>query len=196
MTQPQWLPPTEAQWQAAERIAELVIAALTTERGIHAETAIASAARLGGTFLFRSFGLKTEGVKPGTAVLSDLANEHGPLLVQTLGIALGRLGVSVDQSAISKPIPTDNAPHLSVLETQAALEVPATTLAEHHQLDKQSAAHACAIAAAILIQKAQSALDPGVGAALAVYGFVEGSKTMPPPLPGGAADPKPRHKLW
>ena len=55
----------------------------------------------------------------GTAVLSDLANEQGPLLVQTLDGAR-RLGVSVDQSAISKPIPPQNVPHLSVLETQAA----------------------------------------------------------------------------
>jgi len=191
MTQPQWVSPTQAQWQAAERIAELVIATLRTERGIHAETAIASAARLGGTFLFRSFGLRTDGIKPGTAVLSDLANEHGPLLVQTLGTALGRLGVSVDQSAISKPIPPQNAPHLSVLETQAALEAPATTLAERSQLDRQGAAHACALAAAILIQKAQYVLHPDVGAAIAVYGFVEGSKTMPPPLAERASDRRP-----
>ncbi|HSE68907.1 MAG TPA: hypothetical protein VLB12_18075 [Gemmatimonadales bacterium] len=186
MTQPPWVPPTEAQWQTADKISQLIIAALTTDRGIHAETAIASAGRLGGTFLFRSFGIKTDGVKPGTAVLSDLANEHGPLLVQTFGTALGRLGVSLDQSALSKPIPTDNAPQLSLLQTTAALEAPATTLAQRYQLDQPASAHACAIAAAILIQKAQSVLDPGVGAAIAVYGFVEGSKTMPPPLSGSA----------
>src|SRR5215813_11778474 len=101
MTEPAWTAPTEAQWQAAKKISQLIIAALTTDRGIHAETAVASAARLGGTFLFRSFGLKTDGVKPGTPVLSDAANEYGPLLIQTFGTALGRLGLSVDQSAIS-----------------------------------------------------------------------------------------------
>src|SRR5262245_25774796 len=122
MSEPAWVPPTEAQWQAGDRISQLIIAALTTERGIHAETAVASAARLGGTFLFRSFGLKTDKVKPGTPVLSDAANEHGPLLIQTFGTALGHLGVSVDQSAISKPIPPENTPQLSVLQTTAALE--------------------------------------------------------------------------
>jgi len=182
MSEPAWMAPTEAQWQAAEKISQLIIAALTTDRGIHAETAVASAARLAGSFLFRSFGLKTGGVKPGTPVLSDAANEYGPLLIQTFGTALVRLGVSVDQSAISEPIPPDHAPQLSILQTAAALEAPATTLAERFQLDKHGTAHACALAAAILIQKAQSVLDPDIGAAIAVYGFVEGSKTMPPPL--------------
>jgi hypothetical protein len=195
-TQPVWVPPTDAQLRAAERIADLIIAALTTERGVHAETAIASAARLGGTFLFRSFGLQTESVQPGTPVLSDAANVHGPLLVQTFGAGLARLGVTVDQSAISQPIPADNAPHLSVLETQAALEAPVSTTADSHQLDRQAAGHACALAAAILIQKSRSVLDPGIGAALAVYGFVEGSKTMPGPLPDASAERKPWYKLW
>jgi hypothetical protein len=146
-TAPAWVPPTDAQLRAAERIADLIIAALTTERGVHAETAIASAARLGGTFLFRSLGLPTGSVKPGTPVLSDAANVQGPLLVQTFGTGLARLGVTVDQSAISKPIPADNTPHLSVLETQAALEAPVITIADSHRLDRQAAAHACALAA-------------------------------------------------
>jgi len=195
-TAPAWVPPTDAQLRAAERIADLIIAALTTERGVHAETAIASAARLGGTFLFRSLGLPTGSVKPGTPVLSDAANVQGPLLVQTFGTGLARLGVTVDQSAISKPIPADNTPHLSVLETQAALEAPVITIADSHRLDRQAAAHACALAAAILIQKSRSVLDPGIGAALAVYGLVEGSKTMPGPLPGASAERKPWYKVW
>jgi hypothetical protein len=196
LTAPIWVPPTDAQLRAAERIADLIIAALTTERGVHAETAIASAARLGGTFLFRSFDLQTKSVQPGTPVLSDAANLHGPLLVQTLATSLARLGVTVDQSAISKPIPADNTPHLSVLETQAALEALVSTIADSHQLDRQTAGHACSLAAAILIQKSRSVLDPGIGAALAVYGFVEGSKTMPAPLPCVSAERKPWYKVW
>lgn len=69
-----------------------------------------------------------------------------------------------------------------MVQTTAALEAPGATLAERHQLDKRGTAHACALAAAILIQKARSVLDPDIGAAIAVYGFVEGSKTRPPPL--------------
>ena len=73
--------------------------------------------------------------------------------------------------------------------------MPATTRLNAINSDKQGAAHACAIAAAILIQKAQSALDPGVGLADGVR-FVEGSKTMPPPLPEAQPIRSPGTSSW
>jgi hypothetical protein len=35
---------------------------------------------MGGTFLFRAFGLESRGIQPGAPVFSDAANERGPLL--------------------------------------------------------------------------------------------------------------------
>ena len=183
MTTTQWTQPTKAQGAAAGRIVEVIVSTLRTEKGTHAETAIAAAARMAGTFLFRGLGLAVEGLAPGSPVLSDAANEHGPLLVQTFGVGL--VGEGIDPSKI-KPdlhIPEQNQPLLSVTQTQEKLEPALRAIAARHRLDDAQAAHACALAAAKLVRMTVAVLEPRTGFAVAAYGFIEGAKTMPIALP-------------
>jgi hypothetical protein len=69
-------------------------------------------------------------------------------------------------------------------------------IASNHGLTEEQAAHACALAAARLIQMCSSVLDPKIGFAIAAFGFVEGSKTMPVPLQPAASAKRPWYKLW
>lgn len=167
---------------AADEIINVIIESLRSDNGVHSETAISSAARLAGTFLFRSFEFPYIDAQPGSPVLSEEANEHGPLLLQTLGAALNVLNVGLDGGRLSPNIPEDHEPHLSVTDAQQLMETPLRAVTEKHKLTDQQAAHACAIAAARLIQMCTAVLDPHVGFALASFGFVEGAKTMPIPL--------------
>lgn len=198
MSEAQWSPPTQAQIDASQVMANAVLAGLTNERGVHAETAVSCAARLAGTFMFRSFNFPiAPNVKPGNVVLSTEANEHGPQLIQTLGAALARASITIDSSKASAPIPDEHQPHLSLAQTQAVMEPAMRSIAEKYGLSAQQAAHACAIATAAIIQKASGALDPTLAFGIAVYGFIEGSKTMPAPLAGTApAASKPWFKFW
>ena len=75
---------TQPQIDAAQEFANTVVAELRTDKGVHAETAVASVARMAGTFLFRSFGFQLPDVEPGGVVLSEQANEAGPRLIQIL----------------------------------------------------------------------------------------------------------------
>ena len=177
-----WTPPTKEQVAAANEMVTAIVGALAKDGRVHAESAVAGAARIAGTFLFRSFGFPPTTAPPGSPVLSDAANELGPLVMQTFATALGRLGVAIENPDLSEPIPDDRQPRLTVLETQSALEPELDRIARAHQLDLVAAAHASALAAAILVKRTGSVLPPRLGAALAVYGVVEGSKTMPGPL--------------
>lgn len=184
---------------AANEIVKVIVAATTSERGAHAETAIAAAARLAGTCLVRTFRLRTATIAPGTAVLSEAANEYGPRLNQVLAGTLQRLQVPPPGADLSFDIAPEHQPHWSVTETQERVEAQVRAIAAAHHLTPETAAYACAIAAALLIKQTSTVLDPQIGIALAVFGFAEGSKTMPIPLPPGdplAAPRRPWYKFW
>ena len=84
---------------AAQAFANATVAALQDAGKIHAGTVVAGSARMAGTYLFRSFGLKLPGVKPGQAVLSEPANIQGPVLIQIAAGILDRLGIKLDRAA-------------------------------------------------------------------------------------------------
>jgi hypothetical protein len=110
------------QVTAAEEFAAATIGALRTERGVHAETAVAGAARMAGTFLIRSFGFPLGGIEPGQVVLSGKANEEGPRLVSILGGVLARVGIDLDARKLEDDPGPDRKPLLGFLETQRRLE--------------------------------------------------------------------------
>ncbi len=179
MITPQWTPPTKSQLAAADEMVDAVIKSLRSDRGVHAETAIASAARMAGTFLFRSFNFLNIDAAPGSAVFSDAANDYGPLLIDTLGSGLVTLGLAKPSTDMA--IPEEHKPHTTVLETQSLIEAPLHEIALTHNLTLEQAAHSCALVAARLIQMSAQVLEPQIGFALAAYAIVEGSKTMPAP---------------
>ena len=190
------MPPTKPQFAAAKRYVDIVVREFRTDKGVHAETAIAAAARMAGTFLFRSFNFPLKDIEPGSAVLSDAANDHGPLLIQTLGAALNALRVELDQSKLSGGVPDDNRPHVTLTETQARVESSFRDVSARLGLTAEQSAHACALAAAQLIQLSAGALDPNIGFSVAAYGFVEGAKTAPVPFDQVVAKKRPWYRFW
>lgn len=173
---------TDNQIQAAQAFANATIAALKTERGVHAETAVAGAARMAGTFLFRSFGLAAEGLEPGQVVLSEQANEAGPQLIQILGGVLSHIGVSLTQDKLGAAVSEEHQSSLSFLESQQLLEPHFRSIQTQLNLSHQEAAEASAVAAAFLIQQSAKILDPHASFGIAIYGFIEGAKTAPNPI--------------
>jgi hypothetical protein len=187
--------PTQAQLKAADAIAEAISKGLID---VHPETAVASAARLAGTFLFRDFNFPAKDIAPGTAVLSDKANEAAPLLFSTLAAALQAFGVPTDPKKRSNFPGTlsSHASRLSVTETQNRLEPPIRKVAASFALNSRETAQSCAIAAGRLIHAHAAALDPNIGFAVAAYGFIEGLKTMPAPLVIEETSSKPWWAFW
>jgi hypothetical protein len=148
---------------------------------VHAETAVAAVARMAGTFLFRSFGFDLAGVAPGQAVLSEQANEAGPALIRVLAGALAELGVTLDEAKLGAPQLEASRPTLDFLATQGRLEPEFAAIRARHGLSLTEAADAAAIATAFMIHQCARVLDPSAAFGVAVYGFVEGTKTAPGP---------------
>lgn len=174
--------PTKELQDAAQQFVGLAIEAFNSERGVHAETAIAGTARMAGTYLFRSFGFPLASVEPGQAVLSDAANEQGPKLIQALGSVLAHIGVSLDKSKLGVNKNSEHQPLLDFLATQKRLEPGFSQVIQALDLSHLQAAESAAIATAILIKQCIPVLDPHLAFGIAAYGFVEGSKTAPDPV--------------
>jgi hypothetical protein len=170
------------QMEAAQEFATATVSALRLAEGVHPPTIVAATARMAGTYLFRSFGLRLRGVRPGAAVLSEAASERAPDLIQIAAGALARLGIGI---ATSPPAPGAGPriePMQGFLETQRKLEVAYAPIRAKYGFSAQEAAYAVAAATALLIRHCSRHLDPNVAFGLAAYGFVEGSKTAPDPV--------------
>jgi len=170
------------QITAANEFVDATLDALRTEQGVHAETAVAGAARMAGTFLFRSFGLKLKGVAPGSVVLSEEANEKGPQLLPVLLAVLTHLGVELDRERLKIEPGPQHGPLLPFLETQRRIEPPCERIRKRLHLPLAEAATAAAATAALVIRRTVDELDPHVAFHVAAYGFVEGAKTAPDPV--------------
>ncbi|MEO7999143.1 MAG: hypothetical protein ABI852_16940 [Gemmatimonadaceae bacterium] len=186
----------DAQLKSSRVISDYVISALATERGAHAETCVCGAGRMAGTILFRTFGLPTQNMTVGSPVLSDIANERGPVLVEVMKAGLAGLGIEIDERTASSG-PTDgHAPLITIIETQQKLDEKIGEITSSHGLYGEEAARACALATALLISLTKSVLDPQISFGLAVYGFVEGTKTVPIPSSMTAPPPPAKAKPW
>jgi hypothetical protein len=169
----------EPRVKAADEFHSAILERLTSEKRIHAETAVASAARMAGTFMLRSLGLPLGDFEPGSLLFSEGTDEKGPALVFRLKSTLEILHVAVDPSGGKAVEANAVAPLLSLLETQELLEAPLTALREKYQLTYWEAAEAGAMAAALLVRDTSSLLGADAAFNIAVQGFVEGSKTVP-----------------
>ena len=115
-------------------------------------------------------------------MLSNEANEQGPLLIQIAGDALSKMGIKIDNAQAGKAIDSKHKPMLELLETQKKLEPMYAPIKEHYGFSLEEAAHSVAVATALLIRHCAKFLDPTIAFSIAVYGFVEGSKTAPEPV--------------
>jgi hypothetical protein len=170
---------SQAQIQAATEFGTTAMEAFDQGGSFPAETVIGSVARMAGSFLFRSFGLPLTGIKPGSVVLSEQANQQGPRLVQILAGVLQGVGVKLDTSKVSAIQATTRGQKESFLQTQEVLETKFAAIREKYGLSDGEAAESAAVATAVLIKNCATLLDPHMGFGLAVYGFIEGAKTAP-----------------
>ncbi len=166
---------------AAEFFSQTAKKLLTSERGLHAETLIISVARLSGGMLFRSFGV-TPGLNPGTTVLSEQANLQGPKLMNLMLTTLHQLGHKLGEGQLDREYTSGKFSQLTFQEAHTRLAPFFLKYCEVANISYQDAAFGGAIATAILVHECKDVLAVSKGAALAVYGFIEGTKTVPIPV--------------
>lgn len=173
---------SKQQTDAAQEFATATIEALKLPSGVHPGTVVAATARMAGTYLFRSLGLKLPGVKPGQFVLSIEANEQWPQLTQIALYSLARVGIKIDNTQAGKTIDPEHKPMLEFLDTQKKLEPMYAPIKERYGFSALEAAQSVAVATALLIRHCAKVLDPNMAFNIAVYSFVEGAKTAPEPV--------------
>lgn len=188
---------TEAQNRAAGEFVDLVANKVGSGgREIHPETAISSAARLAGSLLLRSFNLRIDSVEPGVVLLSNEANEKGPLLVGTMGAFLSNAGIALDRSLLGgETSKRGTEPQLSILEALSLLQEDAMGIASRNGLGLEEAAQSAALATAFIVKECARNITAETGFNVAAFGFIEGSKTAPPSIAANTGK-KPWYKVW
>jgi hypothetical protein len=185
---------SEQQHKAAEKIFELIATELGKNRAVHPATVIASAARLAGSFMFRSFNFQLANASPGSAVLSEEANEKFPALINLTGSVLINLGIDIDQKKLNDISMEES--NLNFLDTLNLLQSKAAEIMGQNKLDYEQMAYSCAMATAFLIKECQQDLVTEAGFNTAIYSFIEGSKTYPPELTDAAPRKKSIFSFW
>jgi hypothetical protein len=170
---------SKQQMDAAGEFANATIAALKVGEGVHPPTVIAASARMAGLYLFRSFGFDAADVAPGKIVLSTEANEQAPLLMQITAGVLARVGIKIPDSPPGRPEDPTTKPPLELLDTQKKVEPGYAPIKAKFAFSDEEASQSVAVATALLIRHCAKVLDPSIAFGIAVYGFIEGAKTVP-----------------
>lgn len=166
--------------EAADLLKGALQKAVANEQGLHAETLVASSARMAGTMLFLSFDLPDSGLEPGDPVMNAAADKDGPALLQTMFSTLKKLGQNdLDDRNLGGRRDTTELSHLGLAETQQRLMPWYEKVRELLGLNYRETAMAGAIATAALINDCSSVLDVHAGCAIALHGVVESVKTVP-----------------
>jgi hypothetical protein len=172
---------SKQQMDAAGEFANATIAALKVGEGVHPPTVIAASARMAGVYLFRSFGFDVAGVSPGEIVLSTEANEQTPLLMQVTAGILSQIGIKIAEAPPETPADPKAKPSLEFLETQKKVEPAYAPIKAKFALTDEQTAQSIAVGTALLIRHCAKFLDPNVAFGIAVYGYIEGAKTLAVP---------------
>lgn len=169
-----------------EQIASLIVSALRSDRGVHAETAIATAAVLVGECVLRAHVSNLSDLPPGSPLLSEAVNRslfegEGQLTLSDVFInALFAQGVDVSTASWIETIPDENKVLFDPLEVLARLrpelEAAFVRAGIHPMLER---AYIAASATALLVAQTRKVLDPAVGKALALDAILRGAKTVP-----------------
>jgi hypothetical protein len=171
---------TKNQNEAVNDIVEMVVSVIGNgSREIDITEAISSTARLAGSFLFRSFGFKINDVKPGTVMLSDEANMKGPQLVNITHAVLNNFGIQIDNNKMSGG--SQKHAESNFLDIISKVQVPALAIMKKRELSFEQMAQSAAIATAFIIQQSSN-ITPEEGFKIAIYHYIEGSKTNPPDI--------------
>jgi hypothetical protein len=165
----------ERQHQAAGLIVEMIA---DNGREIHPETAIQNAARMAGSLLFRAFEIGPESAKPGEIVLSDEANELGAQFEGMLAGALMDYGVELNEDKLEMEFEMEA--ELSFLEAMETFQPKLFKILQDNELSYEEGAIAIIDATAFIVKECTASIIAEEGFSNALYGFIEGSKTVPP----------------
>jgi len=171
---------TKSQNEAVNDIVEMIVRVIGNgSREIDTTEAISSTARLAGSFLFRSFGFKINDAKPGTVMLSEEANVKGPQLVNITHAVLNNFGIQIDNNKMS----SGNQKHAesNFEDIISKVQAPAFDIMKKRELSYEQMAQSAAIATAFIIQQSNN-ITPEEGFGIAIYHYIEGSKTNPPDI--------------
>lgn len=177
-----------------ERIVSLIVSTLQNDRGVHAETAIASAAVMAGEYVLRSSGYDCTGLDAGTTIISDVVNQllfeaDGQLTVSDVFInALFSQGIDVSKESWPENVPDEHQVMMDPLEVVARLRQQADHLFVMMDVEALERAYICAQAAALLVAQTRRVLDPNIGKALALEAMLRGAKSVPLPAASAPAN--------
>jgi len=186
---------TESQDKAAGEIVVLIDQVIINKGEIHPSTVIASCARLAGSFLFRTFKLPENiNISPGNVVLSNEANEKGPVLMNLAAWMLSSHGININPETFHKSKMAES--NINYLDTINLLQDKAAAIMENNKLTYEQMAHSCALATGFLIKECQSQLPAESGFNTAVYNFMDGTKRFPPEFDEKQKKKKSFFKFW
>jgi len=169
---------TDNQNKAVDDIVEMVVSVIGNgSREIDTTEAISSSARLAGSFLFRSFDFKIDDAKPGTAMLSENANTQGPQLVNITHAVLQNMGIQIDNNKMSDD--NQQKAESNFVDVIGKVQSPALEIMKKNDLSFEQMAQSSAIATAFIIQQSNN-ITPEQGFGIAIYHYIEGTKTFPP----------------
>lgn len=143
---------------------------------VDTKEAISGIARLAGSFLFRSFEIEINDAKPGDVMLSEQANTKGRELVNTTYVLLQKFGVQIDKRKMSGE--DQIAIKSKFVDVIGRIQNPALKIMQKYELNYEEMAHSAAIATAYMIEQSTDVV-PEVAFSLAMYHYIEGSKTYP-----------------
>lgn len=191
---------TQEQNNAAGKLVDLIAAKIGNNRAIHPETAISASARLSGSLLLRSFNLRLESFEQGAVLLSNEANDKGPMLINTLRAYLSASKVALDPNKLGGQVAQrGEEPRLDILSALAQLQDEAINICEADHLNLEQSAQAAALATAFIVKECAPQIGAETAFNVAVFGFIEGSKTVPPSMTRRlptAASSKRWYKFW
>lgn len=169
---------TKNQNEAVNDIVEMVVDVIGNgSRELNTTEAISSTARLAGSFLFRSFDFKIADAKPGTVMLSEEANVKGPQLVNITHAVLQNFGIQIDNNKMSNR--SQKHAESNFVDVIGKVQTPALAIMKKRELSFEQMAQSAAIATAFIIQQSDN-ITPEEGFGIAIYHYIEGSKTNPP----------------
>jgi hypothetical protein len=160
-------------------LAVAAIPAYTVDGKVHPPTLVCACARMAGYYLLRSAGAVTAAMTPGAPILSPQVAERSGVLARTCAAVLASLGHALPPDPPRPLIAADAMPREELLESEARLRPLFTPLQNRFSLDDYPMARAGAVAAALVAHTVRKVLKPERSFGLAVYGFAEGSQSVP-----------------
>ncbi len=176
-----------------EIVVAVILGALKNDHGIHAETAIATAAALTGECVLRASGIELGQYEPGAIITSNTVNQilfeaDGQLTVSDFFMhALFSQGIDVREESWPKSIPDEHQVMMDPLEVIATIRPQIEKLFMQNRIERLERAYLGAQATAYLVSQTRRVIDPNIGKALALEAMLRGAKYVPVPSIGEPA---------